>query len=448
MESIRSAYDAQQAPVAEAIHITKAPSAAAPVATKVRKIQEAVPDEGESGTSQAVQVPGERGPVSVVLARPIKKKRVVDEDSDDEAVLASQKPRAFSSSGMQLDGAWTAASASAPLTVPLPAYQYTQTNTLAIALNANLKSNGWALNICLGSDKYLTDVLLHFNPRYLAGALLMTDRTGTWGEPIKKRLLTTDSLFAQHTELVIQFRPEGFLVFANDRFATFFPHRRPLPAAETDMKVVFITADDNGKEMEVTVNKVWWGHLDLEREILSPSVRTYMEKAVAELPATLANPMLPRTLLVSNLPLLDDLEELQGLEYALFDLFEGFSAEAICMVRGAGLAYCRLPSQEAALAAMHELQGSIMQVPDGECAVGLRTVSAEQDIAEQEAAAVRDSDGAGTAEGQEMHEQEQQDEDEEAMDEVAEQEFEHVEEDEEGEVEADEGDEEEDETFL
>ncbi len=288
--------------------------------------------------------------IQVISARPIKKRKVdtEEEEEDDETVATTRlRPGLFSPQGILWNDVWSSRNAEGNLSVTLEPFDYFHgNNTIAINLTTFSDSNGWAFNLCPESDQYLVDILFHFNPRYKKARLAMTDRIGTWGKATSKKIFANDAIVSKELTLIVQFRPEGFLVLANDKFAGFFAHRRPLPLQPLERyKLVFITEDDNGNKLEVVIKKIWWGHQELEREILSPSVRASMEQAVEEQAeaASLVQPMPLRTILVSNLPKYSDLVDLQGLEYALFDLFDDFAPEAICMVRSAGLAYCKVP---------------------------------------------------------------------------------------------------------
>lgn len=273
--------------------------------------------------------------------RPIAKKRKVEESDGSGDEAWDGRPKPFTSYGTLLSESWDSSSAEASLVLELPKYDYMQTNTLAIKATVPVDKTGWAFNICPATDKFCTDILLHFNPRYAKQQLIYNDRQGTWGTGIKKRLTTMDPLHTSNLELVIQIRPEGFLLFANEKFSCFVPHRRPIDQFN-DLKVAFMIEDDNGNRYFAKIDQVWWGHLDLDREILSPSVRASMEQAVAEPVASVTNPLVPRTLFISNLPIMDDLHDLQSLEYALLDLFQEFLPEAVVMVRGQGQAYVRV----------------------------------------------------------------------------------------------------------
>eukprot|EP01039_Chlorochromonas_danica_P011588 gene11589-12981_t len=296
--------------------------------------------------------------------RPISKRKKVEEESDsDSEVVVDLRP--FSALGMLHESIWKSSDAENPLLLFLRGYDCASgSNTLALEYTAALDSSGWSLNLTSSTDEDNMDVFFHFNPRYSKSSLIMNDRQGTWGDAEKKRLHSGDGLWSSQVRLIIQFRLEGFLLFANDKFAAFFPHRRELGGV-ADFRLVFSTEDDNGHRHEVTVSKVWWGRMDFHREILSPSVRATMERAVAEPPRCVTNPYPPRTVIISNLSMSDDLEYLQGMEYTLFDLFNEFKPESVAMVRGKGKAFCRLPSPEDVPGAIKSFQGVQLETPDG-----------------------------------------------------------------------------------
>ncbi|RYG96570.1 hypothetical protein EON65_54200, partial [archaeon] len=251
-------------------------------------------------------------------------------------------------------GSWsTLTSSSTPLTLLLNNFSMEGKNTIAIAFQANLKNIGWAFNLSSQHDEEMSDVFLHFNPRYLGTKptpegsrprvhmLHMTDRQGTWGEGERIRLAPNHPLLEGEGTLVINIRPEGFIMHLNQDFIAFFPHRRDI-SQETAFKLQFLVEDDNGNAYDVIINSVWWGHEHLTSQSLSTSVRIHMEEAYAKLPSILENPAPPRTLIATGLPVLDDLLGLQSMEYALMDAFGEHGVETVRMVRGKGKAYVRV----------------------------------------------------------------------------------------------------------
>ena len=82
--------------------------------------------------------------------------------------------------------------------------------------------------------------------------------------------------------------------------------------------------------------------MDFKRQTLSPSINSIMNRALKATFDSVTNPMPPRTIIAEGLPLLDDLEALQGLEYNLLDLFEEYSVKRVSLVTGAGIGYIKV----------------------------------------------------------------------------------------------------------
>jgi hypothetical protein len=205
-------------------------------------------------------------------------------------------------------------------------------------------SRGWAINICPKSDIYNVDVLFHFNPRYSGKQrkIVMNDRLGTWSQGTDTAIHAQSAILAETLDVKIQIRSEGFLVHCNDQLCTFFAHRRDIKGFD-GLKLVLMPRDDNGNPLPVKVNQYWWGHLDLENTILSMSVKNLIRKSVEEAQSTESylNPTIPRTAVATGLPILYDLEELQGIEYLLLDVFEKYKPK-VSLVTGAGIGYIKV----------------------------------------------------------------------------------------------------------
>jgi hypothetical protein len=92
----------------------------------------------------------------------------------------------------------------------------------------------------------------------------------------------------------------------------------------------------------LSFRKVWWGHVDFKREVLPPSINNIIQKASKVVYESVANPMAPRTIIAEGLPKLEDLEELQGLEYSMLDLFEPYQVKRVSLVTGAGIAFIKV----------------------------------------------------------------------------------------------------------
>lgn len=131
-------------------------------------------------------------------------------------------------------------------------------NTIGIQAKVERPCRGWALNISPANDRHSMDILFHFNPRYgKANEIVMNDRIGTWGNPMKiaMRDQNQKGILATDIQLKIQIREEGFVVYTNDLFCAFFAHRRRYDNFK-DLRIVLLAADDNGKKEEVIVEKV------------------------------------------------------------------------------------------------------------------------------------------------------------------------------------------------
>jgi len=321
--------------------------------------------EGVDGTDSAIDASAadskDNEQYTVSSLKPIRKKqRVEDEDVDE--ILAF-----FSPQGLLPTTLWSAETAETNLSFDLPNSSIDFNNTIGIEAKIDKHSKGWALNISPADDKYCSDVLFHFNPRYGKMKIMMTDRIGTWGTPTETLIRdpSQQGITATNIQLKIQIRQEGFLVFANNQYCAFFAHRRDIHQFK-DLKLVFLAADDNGKREEVTIEKVWWGHQDFTRETLSPSMNVIIRKAVADIPESVTNPIAERTVIVEGLPILTDLELLQGLEYNILDLFEPFHPEKVALVTGQGYGYIRLKKSADVAVAIEDNNGAEFEGADGE----------------------------------------------------------------------------------
>jgi hypothetical protein len=294
------------------------------------------------------------------------KKRDRSEMEEEDNIPVSQY---FHDAGLVLNEIWDSMLAGSNKEVYLPNFSIENTNTIGIRLDTQ-QTSGWAFNLCPAEDPYLVDVLFHFNPRYKTKdrpTIVMNDRVGTWGDGAKEEMRHPRGILANTVELKVELRPEGFLVYANGIYAAFFPHRRDIHQFK-DLKIIFIAKDDNGKSQEVKINqvsfvdchvlksflgsyypfsfysfrKVWWGHVDFKREVLPPSINNIIQKASKVVYESVANPMAPRTIIAEGLPKLEDLEELQGLEYSMLDLFEPYQVKRVSLVTGAGIAFIKV----------------------------------------------------------------------------------------------------------
>lgn len=208
----------------------------------------------------------------------IKKKNVIDESALQEAADAQSNldpENLFSSVGILYDTIWKSNVAnSAPLSVLLKSFSYTQKQTLGLKLTVPNDSTSWSLNICAGKDWHNNNILLHFNPRYKKKTVVTNDKQGTWGAGRSRQIgkdssSKNDGLLAKDIALMIQLRPDGFYIFANDMFSDFFPHRRDPTTMVTvdsgrsssgggvsDLKVIVNDKDANGKVQDIIVHQV------------------------------------------------------------------------------------------------------------------------------------------------------------------------------------------------
>jgi len=127
----------------------------------------------------------------------INKKAAIGINFDDDV----SSEGIFSSPGTIFDKPWSSCYAnSADLSILLPAFSLYSSEqpgvqTLVLQLNVPSNSNAWALNICPATDSpdddlHLSDVLFHFNPRYIGKfrGVVMNDRQGTWGAELRRPL--------------------------------------------------------------------------------------------------------------------------------------------------------------------------------------------------------------------------------------------------------------------
>jgi hypothetical protein len=157
--------------------------------------------------------------------------------------------------------------------------------------------------------------------------------------------------YADHREkltrevtLFVYITHQGFYVYANGRFDVFFPHRRDIEAYNgKDLKIWFTYRDENGHPHEVTVRKVFWEETNLEQFYNAQSDLVkgdVYSKLRAPKPKCVLNPYAPRTVLISGLPVMDDLKKIQVIEVNLFAVFEGVSA--MSLLPGTQYAFARV----------------------------------------------------------------------------------------------------------
>jgi hypothetical protein len=176
----------------------------------------------------------------------------------------------FSPEGMISDSVWKSNTENAKSQeFMLPGFGYHLKQTLGLKLTVPNDAKSWSFNICPARDYDNNNIFLHFNPRYNKKTLVMTDKQGTWGAGKSKHFAQgasskTDGLLAKDIDLMVQIRSDGFYIFANQMFNSFFPHRRnpaiacvtdPLEG-QTDLKLIVNAKDANGKPLDLILNKV------------------------------------------------------------------------------------------------------------------------------------------------------------------------------------------------
>ena len=215
-----------------------------------------------------------------------KKQKVTEADLEEAADLAAalDPETPFSAMGMLSETVWksnTPQAENQSFLLPGFGYGISAKQTLALQLTVPNDANSWSLNICPARDWQNSNILMHFNPRYKKRTVVMADKQGTWGpartRPFGTATSKTDGLLAKEIELLIQIRPQGFVVFANGMFNGFFPHRRnplttstdrensnsmygggdsPIADLTADLKLLVLAKDANGNVQDIILNKV------------------------------------------------------------------------------------------------------------------------------------------------------------------------------------------------
>lgn len=218
--------------------------------------------EQPSGARTAPSVPA-------MPAKIIKKRAVFNEEDIMDVVTDPQD--LFSAEGMISDTVWKSSVPNAkPAKFNLPGFGYTLKQTLGLRLTVPNDAKSWSFNICPENDYHNNNIFLHFNPRYNKKTLVMTDKQGTWGAGKSRHFgqaasSKTDGLLAKDIDLMVQIRSDGFYIFANEMFNSFFPHRRnPVLACvddpsdgQTDLKLIVNARDANGKPLDLILHKVF-----------------------------------------------------------------------------------------------------------------------------------------------------------------------------------------------
>jgi hypothetical protein len=252
-------------------------------AASAASLQRSKYSDDEDDEVSAVEKKEEAVPSALAAAAPsaaisstkqiLKRKLAIDSELEDslDAAQYLDPETPFSAQGIIHNVPWTSKCENpAPLKLLLPGFSYRDNQTVALKLDVPNNAKGWSLNICPAQDYYNTNILLHFNPRLKKETLVLTDKPGTWsGNSITKSLagLTSknEGLKSKLIDLVIQVREDGFVVFANDMYNSFFPHRRdPLTTSTggngagglVDLKLIVNAKDANGFPLDVAVEQV------------------------------------------------------------------------------------------------------------------------------------------------------------------------------------------------
>ena len=142
---------------------------------------------------------------------------------------------------------------------------------------------------------------------------------------------------------------DGFYVYANGRFDVFFPHRRDIRSYNnSNLKVWFTYRDDNGNPHAVIVRKVYWKKTDLKDFYLAQSdiVRDQVKGQLdGPPPQCVLNPYPPRTVLLSGLPVMENLKNIQIVEMNLLSVFEEVgTVQYMSLIPGTEYAFARVSS--------------------------------------------------------------------------------------------------------
>lgn len=161
----------------------------------------------------------------------IKKKRLQEEMPLGDDLLEPADNRLhslFDTLELQETVEWDSSVVAEPFDIKLPKFSEGN-DTLLMQLKVPKQSASWSINITPRQNSYGFDILLHFNVRYRKNKLVLNDRQGTWGIQIDHPLQESskrEPLRAPSLILVFVILPEGFAVFCNDIYRSFFPHRR------------------------------------------------------------------------------------------------------------------------------------------------------------------------------------------------------------------------------
>lgn len=227
----------------------------------------------------------------VVPSRKIGKKASIFATTveEDEVEEVNDNPfTVFSKPGLLFDGVWNSKLDPVDQVFTLSDFNTSDSSkqTIAVRITVPKGSVGWALNITPVEDLALSDIYVHFNPRYNKGFIMLNDRKGTWGAPLRRKLgstSTVEPIMSTNIDLIIHITPYGFLFFVNNVYLYCFSHRRDIfgdlsPSNDINnsssgyssgrgnssaasraihaLKLIIPAKDGNGFAEEVIVNKV------------------------------------------------------------------------------------------------------------------------------------------------------------------------------------------------
>jgi len=264
--------------------------------------------------------------------------------------------------GMVSELVWDCQNNSEPFVNILPAFDLTKNNTVRFKITIPNNSPGWVFDICPSNDKYLTDVRLHFNTQYKKrNRITMTNKLGTWGDALHTSVNPNED--EDEMTVTVQIIDIGFLIFINNIFTTFFPHRTNVATLQGDLKIVFMPCKKE-KLYQYTIYDIWWGH---ENNLLTDADAEQIQLIInknASLNTTLI-PQEPRTLFIEGIPETNDLEVLQTVEYSLIQILEDLQlSPVVSLIPNSTFGYIRFDSVEQATLALPELKN--LQFDDDE----------------------------------------------------------------------------------
>mmetsp|Transcript_13651 Transcript_13651/g.12363 ORF Transcript_13651/g.12363 Transcript_13651/m.12363 type:complete len:308 (-) Transcript_13651:1272-2195(-) len=247
---------------------------------------------------------------------------------------------------------WHAITSINPLELRLKHFGFSSdySNMLIMKLDIPVNCKRWSMNIEPVNHLHHQNIFFHFNPRYFKkNEIVINDKQGTWGRVEKAHL---DDRLQTRGEVCLLFiiRVEAIHVFTVGpgikNIVASFVHRRSLININ-ELSLTFPAYDDNGKPEDVTVRKVWWGRSEmLENEyFIPPHLVDKLTRIYDNYSSDLNLPMY-RTLAVVGLPVHRENEDIMDLEGLLYSLFDGFEPENVNIIGSLGKGFVRLKSVE------------------------------------------------------------------------------------------------------